>query len=163
LFLALASCKEPEPIDPRPQPEPEPSVSYACPKDADIYKIFPDTFLVNEKGIYIKLNDGLRRLRYDDASSVSFALFTCDGKIHDRNKAINSPLSWEIKRGSAGRDTIYATAGGIRLNQLLLTKDVDKILTFKDGEKIGYDVALLNFNQDTIQANTITFIYKKDL
>jgi len=164
IFLAVASCKESEPIDPTPQPEPEPSVSYVCPKKGDIYKIFPDTFLVNETGLYIKINDNLRRLPYDDAGTVSFALFTCDGKFNDRNKAINSPLSWEIKKqNTATRDTVYANAGTIALNKLLLTKDVDQILTFKDGEKMSYEVALLNFNQDTIQANTITFIYKKDL
>jgi len=164
LFLAAAACKQPEPIYPTPQPEPEPFVSYPCPKEGDIYKIFPDTFLVSETGLYVKVNDNLRRLRFDDASTVSFALFTCDGKFNDRNKAINSPLSWEIKRkNTAIRDTVYANAGAITLNQLLLTKDVDQILTFKEGEKMDYDVALLNFNQDTIQANTITFIYKKDL
>ncbi|WP_270087222.1 hypothetical protein [Sphingobacterium sp. SYP-B4668] len=163
LFLAVVSCKSENPF-PKPQPEPEPYVEHPCAKAGDIYKIFPDTVFVNKDGLYFKFEDKLQRLYYDVESSTSFALFTCEGKFDDRNKAANSPLSWEIKRvEQEKRDTVYATQGAIPINKLLLPKDVDKILTFGDGEKMEYGVSLLNFNRDTIQAGTITFIAKKDL
>ncbi|MGJ1412302.1 hypothetical protein ACR78Z_21770 [Sphingobacterium thalpophilum] len=164
LFLAVASCNDEEPLFPKPQPEPEPYVEHTCPKAGDIYKIFPDTVFVNKDGLYIMLGNKLQRLHYDIESSPSFALMTCEGKFHDSNNAVNSPLSWEIKTGEQeGRDTVYATQGTININQLLLPKDVDRILEFEDGEKMEYGVALLNFNRDTIQASTITVIYKQDL
>src|SRR5690606_36286770 len=94
----------------------------------------------------------------------SFAVFTCEGKFHDRNKPINSPLSWAIKREKqTERDTVYATQGVIKIDQLIPTEDVKKILEFADGEKMDYGVALLNFNQDTIQASTITLIYSAEM
>ena len=99
------------------------------------------------------IENKLEPLHYETSS---FAVFTCEGKFHDRNKPINSPLSWAIKREKqTERDTVY--------DQLIQTEDVKKILEFADGEKMEYGVALLNFNQDTIQASTITVIYKEDM
>lgn len=164
LVLAVASCKRDKPPFPAPQPKPEPYKEYTCPKAGDIYKVFPDTFFVHKDGLYILLENKLRRLHYDDKESPSFALFTCEGKFKDRNKVVNNPLLWEIReREQQKRDTVYATSGVIKINQLLLPKDVGRILAFEDGQRMEYDVALLNFGQDTIQTNTITFIYKKDL
>ena len=159
LFLAVASCNDDEPLFPKIQPEPEEYVEYACPKAGDIFKIYPDTLYVGESGVY---TTNLYQLHYEGSSS--FALLTCEGKFSDRNKAVNSPLSWEIKTGDQEkRDTVYATQGTINIKQLLLPRDMDKILEFEDGEKMDYDVALLNFDRDTIQASTITIIYKQDL
>lgn len=161
-FLAITSCHDEEPLFPKPQPTPEPYVEHTCPESGDIYKIFPDTLFVNKKGVYVKSEDNLHHLHYEGSSS--FALMTCEGKFHDRNKAVNNPTSWEIKIGEQeNRDTVYATQGTIKINQLLLPKDVDRILEFDDGGKIEYGVALLNFNRDTIQASTITIIYQQDL
>lgn len=107
------------------------------------------------------IENKLEPLHYETSS---FAVFTCEGKFHDRNKPINSPLSWAIKREKqTERDTVYATQGVIKIDQLIQTEDVKKILEFADGEKMEYGVALLNFNQDTIQASTITVIYKEDM
>ncbi|MGJ1410554.1 hypothetical protein ACR78Z_12840 [Sphingobacterium thalpophilum] len=53
LFLIVASCSRDEPFNPKPQPEPEPRIEYACPKADDIYKVYPDTFFVTPKGLYI--------------------------------------------------------------------------------------------------------------
>lgn len=61
------------------------------------------------------------------------------------------------------RDTVYANRGTIKINQLLLPKDVDRILKFEDGEKTEYGIALSNFDRDTIQASTITVIFKEEL
>ncbi len=80
------------------------------------------------------------------------------------NKTVNSPLSWKIKTAEQeSRDVVYAMQGVIPINKLLLPKDVDRILTFKEGEKMEYNVSLLNFNEDIIQTSKITFIYKQDL
>lgn len=160
-LLAMASCSDEAPFIPNPQPEPDPYVEYTCPKAGDIYKIFPDTLFINKSGIHVMIENKLEPLHYETSS---FAVFTCEGKFHDRNKPINSPLSWAIKREKqTERDTVYATQGVIKIDQLIQTEDVKKILEFADGEKMEYGVALLNFNQDTIQASTITVIYKEDM
>lgn len=160
LFLTIVSCHDKEREFPKPQPEPELYVEYVCPKAGDIYKIWPDTFLFNKKSEIYAL-EGDKMYAYN---SAAFMLGTCEGEFHERNKAVNSPLSWEIKTGKEDeRDTVWATRGTIYLKQILFMDDIDRILEFKDGEKMDYDVALLNFNKDTIQENTITFIYKPDL
>lgn len=159
-LLAMASCSDDASFVPNPQPEPDPYVEYACPKAGDIYKIFPDTLFINKSGVHIMVENKLEPLH---AETSSFTLATCEGKFHDRNETINSPLSWAIKRGEqTEHDIVYATQGVVKIDQLIQTEDVKKILEFADGEKMEYSVALLNFNQDTIQANTITVIYKDD-
>jgi hypothetical protein len=103
-------------------------------------------------------------LTYTDEFSTTFALFTCEGKFDNRNKTVNNPLSWKIKTDDKeNRDVVYANQGVIQIKQVLLPKDIDRILTFKEGEKMEYSVSLLNFKEDTIQTSKITFIYKKDL
>jgi len=164
LFLIVASCSRNEPFDPKPQPEPEPFIEYACPKADDIYKIYPDTFFVNPTGLYIIYEKKPIKLTYTDEFSTTFGLFTCEGKFDNRNKTVNSPLSWKIKTDDQKiRDLVYANQGVIQIKQVLLPKDIDRILTFKEGEKMEYSVSLLNFKEDTIQTSKITFIYKKDL
>lgn len=77
---------------------------------------------------------------------------------------VNNPLSWKIKTDDKeNRDVVYANQGVIQIKQVLLPKDIDRILTFKEGEKMEYSVSLLNFKEDTIQTSKIIFIYKKDL
>lgn len=162
LSLAVVSCNDEEPLFPKSQPAPEPYTEHTCPKEGDVYKIFPDTIILNKKGIYANIDGSLQQLHYEDGSS--FALMTCKGKFQDRNNASNSPLSWEIGAGKQEkRDTVYATQGTIKINQLLLPKDVDRILKLEDGKKIEYGISLLNFDQDTIQSGTVTVIYRKDL
>lgn len=164
LFLIVASCSRNEPFEPKPQPEPEPYVEYACPKADDIYKIYPDTFFVNPTGLYIINEKKPIKLTYTDKLSTTFALFTCEGKFDYRNKTLNSPLSWKIKTDDQEtRDVVYANQGVIQIKQVLLPKDIDRILMFKEGEKMEYSVSLLNFKEDIIQTGKITFIYKKDL
>jgi len=103
-------------------------------------------------------------LTYTDEFSTTFGLFTCEGKFDNRNKTVNNPLSWKIKTDDKeNRDVVYANQGVIQIKQVLLPKDIDRILTFKEGEKMEYSVSLLNFKEDTIQTSKITFIYKKDL
>src|SRR5690606_33837821 len=124
-LLAVASCSDEAPFIPNPQPEPDPSVEYTCPKAGDIYKIFPDTLFINKSGIHVMIENKLEPLHYETSS---FAVFTCEGKFHDRNKPINSPLSWAIKREKqTERDTVYATQGVIKIDQLIQTEDVKKI------------------------------------
>ncbi|WP_286767491.1 MULTISPECIES: hypothetical protein [Sphingobacterium] len=164
LFLIVASCSRDEPFYPKPQPEPEPIIEYACPKADDIYKIYPDTLFVNAKGLYVMYKDRPVKLTYTKDISASFALFTCEGKFDNRNKTVNSPLSWKIKTAEQeNRDVVYAMQGVIQINKVLLPKDMDRILTFKEGEKMEYSVSLLNFKEDIIQTSKVTFIYKKDL
>ncbi|HBI87245.1 hypothetical protein [Sphingobacterium sp. UBA7038] len=164
LFLIVASCSRDEPFYPKPQPEPEPFIEYACPKADDIYKIYPDTFFVNPTGLYIIYEKKPIKLTYTDEFSTTFALFTCEGKFDNRNKTVNSPLSWKIKTDDQKiRDLVYANQGVIQIKQVLLPKDIDRILTFKEGERMEYCVSLLNFKEDVIQTSKITFIYKKDL
>ncbi|WP_313240256.1 hypothetical protein [Sphingobacterium multivorum] len=164
LLLTAESCNRDEPFDPKPQPKPEPLIEYACPKADDIYRIYPDTLFVNKNGLYVMYEDKPIKLTYKNDISSSFALFTCEGKFDDRNKTVNSPLSWKIK--TADRETpdlVYATQGVIEIKKLLLPKDVDRILTFKDGDKMEYSVSLLNFREDIIQTSKITILYKQDL
>lgn len=164
LFLIVASCSRNEPFAPKPQPEPEPLIEYACPKADDIYKIYPDTLFVNAKGLYIMYNDKPVKLTYTKDLSDSFALFTCEGKFDNRNETVNSPLSWKIKTAEQeNRGLVYANQGVIEIKKVLLPKDIDRILTLNEGEKMEYSVSLLNFNEDIIQTSKITFIHKKDL
>ncbi|MGJ1410553.1 hypothetical protein ACR78Z_12835 [Sphingobacterium thalpophilum] len=103
-------------------------------------------------------------MTYTDEFSTTFALFTCEGKFDDGNKTVNSPLSWKIKTADQEpRKVVYANQSVIQIKQVLLPKDIDRILTFKEGEKMEYSVSLLNFKEDVIQTSKITFIYKKDL
>lgn len=162
LPLAIVPCNDEETLFPKPQPAPEPYSEHTCLKAGDIYKIFPDTIFFHKKGTYAKIDGSLQQLHYEDGSS--FALMTCKGKSQDLNNASNSPLSWMIVAvEQEKRDTVYGTQGTIKINQLLVPKDVDRILKLEDGKKIEYGVSLLNFDQDTIQSGTVTVKYKKDL
>jgi len=164
LLLAVASCNDVEPINPEPEPFPGPLIEYACPNEGDIYKVFPDTMVVNKNGLYVKVDDKYHKVPYKDPHGMSFGLFTCEGKIDELADAANSPLSWEIARSeNKVRDTVYATSGSILINQLLLPKDVQQISKFEDGQMMEYEVALLNFNQDTIQTSNTVVQYLKDV
>ncbi len=104
------------------------------------------------------------KLTYTKDLSTSFALFTCEGKFDNRNETVNSPLSWKIKTADQEpRNIVYAMQGVVQINKVLLPKDMDRILTFTEGEKMEYSVSLLNFKEDIIQTSKVTFIYKEDL
>ncbi|MBD1427222.1 hypothetical protein [Sphingobacterium arenae] len=160
-FLFLLSCSSIDPAPPKPIIDPIVYVEFPCPQKDNIYKIWPDTILLNNKGeFYGKLGDDIFDLKYE---YTEFALGTCEGKLDLRNKAINSPLAWSVKTDEGGkREHIPTRSGVLYVKEVFLQKDIDRILKFKSEEEVDFEVALLNFNQDTIQHSTIKLIYNPD-
>ncbi|PRD52720.1 hypothetical protein [Sphingobacterium gobiense] len=160
-FLSLLSCSSTDPTPPQPIIDPIAYVEFACPQEDNIYKIWPDTILLNNKGeFYGKLEENIFELKYEYAE---FVLGTCEGKLDLRNKAINSPLAWSVKADAGGKsENIPTRSGVLYIKEVLLQQDIDRILKFKGEEEVDFKVALLNFNRDTIQSSTIKLIYKPD-
>ncbi|MGJ1205517.1 hypothetical protein [Sphingobacterium lactis] len=163
LLLAMVSCKNQEPEFPKPQPEPEPVTEYTCPKEGDIYRLWPDTIFINATGqMFSPAPDGkkIHDVPYDHSQ---FMLGTCQGKLLLRNKTINSPgaVKMRTEEGKAG-DIIPIASGNIYLREIVSKEDIARVLALKDGGKADFEIALLNFRQDIIQTNTITFIHRAD-
>ncbi|GEM_PF-650792 len=158
--FVLGSCNDKESPFPKPEPEPQPYTEYTCPKEGDIYRIAPDTLFVTRNGLYASFNGELEPI---NPENFQFSIATCKGKFNDVLSASNNPLSWEVfSEGKKIRDTIVTNQGTIRIGELLLPKDIEEIIALKDGEKLDIGVALLNFNLDTIQMNTITVYHREE-
>jgi len=164
-LVAMNSChKEESHIIPAP-PAPRVVTHYECPKEGDIYKFIIDTFVFNEK---VKLfttfydNKGdttaVLPLDYDIAS---IPLGVCAKTADLCGKAKYSPLAAKIKNDEGiSRSIIWDRNGNI--SDIIAPEDIKRIQKFPNNKKVTFEVALLDFNGDTIQTSPVVIMFNKD-
>lgn len=162
-LIFLNACSKSEKPEFPPPPEPQPHIEYPCPKEDDIYRLWPDTILVNSKEQLFSFDTNGEKLHDVLYDFSQFMLGTCTGKLEVRNEIINMPFAIKVKANNGQvSNLIPLNQGNIYLKTILSKQDITRITTLNNEEMEHYEIAILNFKRDTIQTNIVTFVNRPD-
>jgi hypothetical protein len=154
VILLAISCKKSNPIIRVDPPKPEVSVVYECPNDGDIYRIFIDTLIINNKGEVYTTDSTKLTFQY-----AGIPLGVCEKTRDLYGTAKYSPLSAKVKTAGGIIREFYWDRNGY-FKQVITAEEMEQLRTAEEGEKMVFELSLLNFSKDTIQTTPITFIHK---
>lgn len=161
LLLLHFACKNTEPEEPLlPIPGPPTESTHFCANTNDIYKLWPDSFIVNNKGELYTLQQATV---LDVSSDLQFALGTCDGKLALRAEATSSPLAVLVRTEEGVKKSAIAVASGnIYIRNVIAEADIARIIKREASEWVNFEMAMINFNQDTIQNNILAIRFEPE-
>jgi hypothetical protein len=155
LFLTV-SCSKDNPKVIQEPIIPEPVVYHQCPNDADVYKLVFDTLFINSKREMYTVDSVEIKYKLDNAMPLG----VCEKTSTLYGSAQYSPLSAMVKNDeNVSRSMKWDRYGYFR--DIILSEDMDRILTFPDGKKITFELSLLNHSNEVIQTSPIVLIYKE--
>lgn len=156
LFL-ITSCNKSNPVYIAEPPVIEPTFYHPCANDGDIYKLLFDTLVINRKREMYTADAHEIKYKLDNAMPLG----VCEKTARLYGRAQYSPLSAIVKTDEdVSRPTKWDIRGYFR--DIILEADIDRMMRFPEGEKVTFQLTLLNHSEEVIQTSPIVLIYRAD-